>query len=582
MRNALQNLPLLLFGFSVSALVSCQQKDKAPDSALIQSMNLKRGEALACGPADKEFGTVGFETSCSGNIKADFDLGIALLHSFEYDEAEKAFAKVIDTAPDCAMAYWGVAMSNYHPLWSAPTQPELEKGAKAIGIAQSISDKSKKESAYIDAVALFYKDWNTTDHRTRGGNFAKAMEGIYQKYPEDKEAAVFYALALTATADPTDKTFKNQKKAGDILNALYPDQPNHPGVVHYIIHAYDSPELAHLGLDAARKYASVAPSSAHALHMPSHIFTRLGLWEECNSSNRASVSSAQCYAENNGFKHWDEELHGLDYLMYGYLQQGDNSEAETQLKYFKSIWDVQPVNFKVAYAWAAIPARYYVENKMWKEAATLQDHDTLVKWKQYPWQRAITHFTRILGAVHTNELIGAKIDYIALNTLHAELIAAKDKYRANQVEIQIKSAEAWMQFKEGKKEEALKVMYAAADMEDKTEKSPVTPGEIVPARELLADMLLEMNKPAEALQAYEADLKKQPNRFNGVYGAAVAAEKSGDSKKAAQYYQLLTEIASKESTRPEIKRAKAFLQLHPLASSQTLRKNYKSTSLARL
>lgn len=552
----------LFFFYVATIIVSCNQKPATPAVETIKGIDLKRGELVVCGPADKQFGSVGFETSCSGKVRDDLALAIALLHSFEYDESEKVFAKVIDAAPECAIAYWGVAMSNYHPLWAPPTQPELEKGSKAIAVAQSINKKSEKESDYIEAIALFFKDWNTTDHLTRSVRFEKAMENISQKYPQDKEAATFYALALTASADPADKTFTKQKKAGAILNALYPGEPNHPGIVHYIIHAYDSPQLAELALPAARKYASVAPSSAHALHMPSHIFTRLGLWEEGINSNLASVSSAQCYAKAAGIKgHWDEELHGLDYLMYAYLQMGNNTLAKKQWDYLNTINEIHPVNFKVAYALASMPSRYLLENKSWKEAAALRPHSANVTWKEYPWQEAIIHFTRLLGSVHLGKLDSARAELSYLKIAHKTLTDQKDQYKANQVLIQVKASEAWILMKEGKNNEAITLMTEAADMEEKTGKHPVTPGEVIPALELLGDMLLEMNQPGKALEAYEADLKKQPNRFNGLYGAAVAAQKSKDLKKAGHYYKLLTDIANPtESNRPELEAASVYVK----------------------
>src|SRR5688500_15993879 len=353
--------------------VSCKENTKQQFSPqLISDLNLKKGNVISCGLSGNQFGTVDFQTSCGSGVQEDFNLGVKLLHSFEYDEAEKVFAKIIDRQPDCAMAYWGVAMSNFHPLWTPPLEPELKKGSKAIEIAQSIRDKTARETEYINAIATFYKDWPTVDHRTRSLNFEKSMEALYKDYPKDKETAIFYALALNAAADPADKTFAKQKQAGTILNALYPEGADHPGIVHYIIHTYDSPELAHLALPAARRYASVAPSSAHALHMPSHIFTRMGLWKEGIHSNLASVASAQCYADSAGIKgHWDEELHGMDYLVYGYLQKGDNANAKKQYDYLNTISVVSPTNFKVAYAFAAIPSRYVLENKMWKDAANL-------------------------------------------------------------------------------------------------------------------------------------------------------------------------------------------------------------------
>lgn len=550
--------PIFIF---LIMLQSCKEKDANPSKELINEIKLKRGEIISCGALDKQFGIMEFEISSGENVKEDFNLAVKLLHSFEYDEAEKAFAKVIDKEPDCAMAYWGVAMSNFHPLWTPPSESELEKGAKAIQIAQSLKT-SKREADYIDAIAAFYKDWQKTDHKSRCLNFEKGMEKVYKNYPEDKEASIFYALALNGAVDPADKSFARQIKAGNILNNLYPGESNHPGIIHYIIHNYDYPGLAELALPAARKYADVAPSSAHALHMPSHIFTRLGLWDECIHSNLVSVSSAQCYAQAAGIKgHWDEELHGLDYLMYAYLQKGENDSAKRQWDYLKTISEVSPLNFKVAYAYAAIPSRYVLENKMWQEAANLAVTPVNFPWKKFPWQEAIVHFTRLLGSVNTANLRAAKNELKVLNHIHDTLLNLKDTYKANQVAIQIKTSEAWIQLKEGKNSEALMLMQLAADMEDKTEKHPVTPSEVIPARELLGDMLLQLNKPKEALEAYEANLKKHPNRFNALYGAGLAAQKSGNTQKSKTYFQqLLNIVGNKNSNRPELTIIKQFLK----------------------
>jgi hypothetical protein len=295
------------------------------------------------------------------------------------------FAKIIDRSPDCAMAYWGVAMSNFHTLWSPPTQSELQKGAKAVELARSINNKTKRESDYIEALAKFFENAGQTDYHSRLLGFENGMEKLYQTYPDDIEAAVFYALALDAAADPTDKTYSKQKKAFSILNPIFQKEPLHPGIAHYIIHNCDYPALAELALPAARKYASIAPASAHAQHMPSHIFTRLGLWDECIQSNLISVSSAQCYALKAKIKgHWDEELHGMDYLVYAYLQKGDDEHARQQLDYLHTIHEVDGVNFKTAYAFAAIPARYAVERKMWKEAAALSLYPKTFPGKSFP------------------------------------------------------------------------------------------------------------------------------------------------------------------------------------------------------
>lgn len=557
-----------LFCLLIMTLFSCREQPATVPKEAINDINLKRGDLVLCSPGDQQLGTISFTTSCSAKTQKDFDLAIALLHSFEYDEAEKVFAKIIDSEPGCAMAYWGAAMCNYHQVWpSPPTQAELEKGYKAIVIAESIKQKSKKETDYIHAMAAFYKDWKTADHRTRTLRFAKAMEELYTAYPTDKEAAVFYSLSLVGSADPADKTYRNQRKAGEILTALYRNEPNHPGIVHYIIHSYDYPELAALGLPAARKYASIAPASAHAQHMPSHIFIRLGLWDESIQSNLISTSSAKCYAETAGIKgHWDEELHGMDYLVYAYLQKAENEKAKEQWDYLKTMLQVYPPNFKVAYAFAAIPSRYVLENKLWKEAAGLQIHPVVFAWEKFPWQKSIYHFARLLGAVHIKNLASANSELSKLNSLHNELLQQKDVYKANQVMIQVKAGNAWILYAEGKTKEAIELMKEAADMEDKTEKSPVTPGEVLPAKELLADMFLLLNKPAEALAAYEEVLLKRPNRFNAVYGAAASSEKLKQTEKAMQYYRQLTAIANaKDSKRPELETAGKFLKANERA-----------------
>ena len=564
MKYLLNTSVWLFYILSVAALISCNGNNSVPSKELINQINLKRGNVISCGAPDKQFGSVYFEMTCNEKAKKDFNLAIELLHSFEYDESEKVFAKVIDETPECAMAYWGVAMCNFHPLWTPPTEAELQKGSKAIEIANTISKKSERESAYINAIATFYKDWNKTDHHTRCINYEKVMEKIYTTYPYDKEASIFYALSLDASANPNDKTYTNQKKAGSILNALYPSEPNHPGIIHYIIHTYDYPELAELALPSARKYAEVAPSSAHALHMPSHTFTRLGLWDECIKSNLVSVASAKCYAEQAGIKgHWDEELHGMDYLIYAYLQKGENKLANEQLKYLETINEVHPANFKVAYAFAAIPSRFLLENKNWDRAATLQVPPANFSWIQFPWQESIIHFTRLLGAAHLGNIKDANIELAKLNLLHDTLEKQKDAYKSLQVAIQIKTGEAWIQFANGKTTEALNLMKLAADMEDGTEKHPVTPGEVLPARELLGDMLLQVKQYENALLAYEAVLQKCPNRFNSLYGAGLAAEKSTQKQKAVFYFkQLLTITDAVNSDRPELVDTRKFLAMH--------------------
>jgi hypothetical protein len=380
-------------------VISCGKgKDENQIRQEVQSLAIIGGEITLCGSGEGGFGTVTFSQGCSDNVKSDFNLAIALLHSFEYTEAEKVFARIIENDPHCVFGYWGVAMCNFHPLWAPPSPVELKKGAKVIRLArQLVTDPTSRESAYLEAIATIYDNWETTDHRSRVSKFEEASKKIYVAYGGDEEAGIFYALALAAAADPKDKTFAKQKKAGEILSDLFAKKPDHPGVAHYLIHNYDYPELAELGLSAARKYASVAPASAHAQHMPSHIFTRLGLWDESILSNINSVSSAKCYAENSGMKrHWDEELHGLDYLTYAYLQQANDALALEQVEYLNSIEEVFPVNFKDAYCFAATPARYAVERKDWTRAAQLSLAPSTFPWDKFPWEseHAFCAFTR--------------------------------------------------------------------------------------------------------------------------------------------------------------------------------------------
>ncbi len=554
--------PCYPFAFLV-VLSSCQvRSNQETFQSELQSLDLLRGDIALCGSEEARFGKVEFGLSCSEKVTSDFNLATSLLHSFEYKEAEKVFAKVIDKEPECLMAYWGVAMSNFHPLWAPPTKEELQKGSKTVALARSLDSQSGKESDYLEAVAALYDDWEKLDHHTRLLKFEQASEKIYLKYPEGREAAIFYALALRAASDPADKTFAKQRKAGEILNGMFPGEPDHPGIAHYIIHTYDYPELAELALPAARKYASIAASSAHALHMPSHIFTRLGLWDESIQSNLNSMSAAKCYAENSGMKgHWDEELHGLDYLVYAYLQEARDEEALDQLKYLRSMEEVFPLNNKDAYTFAASPARYALERRNWDDAASLELKPKNFPWDDYPWERSIITFGRILGAVHKHKVDAAKTDLAALQASHAKLIEKGNAYEANQVLIQIKSSEAWIRFAERKKEEAIRLMTEAAEMEDATEKHPVTPGEVIPARELLGDLFMEMGEFSRALEAYEADLKRHRGRFNGLYGAAIAAKNSGDKTKARSYFQQLIAMAKTTARkRPELLKAESFLK----------------------
>lgn len=544
-------LPFLLL------FLDCQNKTQKPNPALA-SIDLQRGELLLCGSG--QFGEVSFSLSCDYQVRDAFDLAVSLLHSFEYDEAEKAFVKVIDMDPDCAMAYWGVAMSIYHTLWKTPSPEEMEKGAKILQIAK-ILPKTEKEQDYINAIGSYYEDWKNIDSKTRALRMEEKMEAIYTKYPDDTEAAIFYALTLNSTADKGDKNHPNERKAGKILESIFPDQPNHPGIAHYIIHNYDNPELAHMALTTARRYADIAPNSAHAQHMPSHIFTRLGLWQESIQSNIRSASAARCYAESSGKEgHWTSEIHALDYLLYAYLQQGNTAKAKEYCNYVKRIKKVWGNNASVAYPFAAIPARMALENKDWDMAASLQMPITELKWDEFPWEKSILHFTRAIGLAHLGNLISAEKELAILESLHLELTQL-DEYKAKQVMIQRKAAEAWLELAKGNNNKARHLMQESANLENTTEKHPVTPGELLPATELLGDLLLALDEPEEALDAYETSLKRSPNRFNGLYGAAITSKRSGDLKKAEKYFkELLKVTANANSDRTEITEAKLYVR----------------------
>jgi len=516
-------------------------------------------------PGEK-IGKVNFVVSCSAASQKQFNRAVAWLHSFEYDESERVFNGIATSDPQCAMAHWGAAMSLFHQLWAPPGPAELEKGVQSVQKAKSIGAKTKRERDYIDAIAWFFDDWKKVDHSTRAARYEHAMEKVYASYPGDREAGVFYALALNATAlatVPMDKTYARQKKAATILNRVLRLEPGHPGVTHYLIHSYDYPALAHLALAAARRYARIAPSSAHALHMPSHIFTRLGLWDEDVAANISSENAAKEYGRKNHLAGaWDEQLHAMDYLAYAYLQQARDREAGAVLAELKAIRKVNPETFKCAYSFAAIPARFALERRNWSEAAELRVEPADFPWSRFPWAEAITHFARAIGQARSGDIAHARVEVEKLAEVQRELAGKTENYDwATQVEIQRRAAEAWLAKAEGKSSEALQLMRSAADLEDSTDKHPVTPGAVLPARELLGDLLLELNRPAEALLEYERSLSDSPNRLNGLAGAARAAQLAGDHLKARSFDQKLVRICARgDGQRAEVRRARESLR----------------------
>ncbi|HEX8177177.1 MAG TPA: hypothetical protein VF543_18965 [Pyrinomonadaceae bacterium] len=532
--------------------------------------HLPAAEALGARQHDHDpsemVGRVNFPVSCAPEARKKFSHAVAWLHSFEYEEAEKAFTEVTVTDPRCGMGYWGVAMSSYHPLWAPPNAAELKKGWSAIEKAKSAGVRTQRERDYIAALELFYKDSDKLDYRTRAFAYSEAMERLYLRYPSDSEASVFYALSLIATGTmKNDKSYTNEKKAARILNRVLARQPRHPGVVHYLIHAYDYPALAYLALPAARSYAKIAPASAHAQHMPSHIFTRLGLWQEAIRSNLDAEASAKAFAVRNRMTAaWDEQFHAMDYLVYAYLQAAQDKQARAVLDELNRIQRAEPETFKVAYAFTAIHARYALERRRWDEASKLtlpQGALGAFPWESFRWAVAHINFARAVGAARSGDTASARQEVKTLEAIRQALVEVKGGYDwAKQVEIERLIASAWLAYAEGKQEEALGLMRSAAELDDATEKHPVTPGAILPAREQLGELLLELKQPAVALQEFETSLRSAPNRFNGLYGAARAAKLSADMKRAKIYYAKLVALCRQaDSVRPETEEAKAFL-----------------------
>lgn len=509
-----------------------------------------------------DLGRVNFPVSCTPASQQTFHRATAMLHSFWYDEAARTFTQLARNEPACAMAYWGLAMSYYHPVWTPPSPPDLEKGAAAIAQAKSAEARTPRERDYIAALEVFYRDHTRLSHRERAQSWRDAMRQLAAKYPQDTEASIFYALSLIATAPATDKTYANQKQAAAILNRILPTQPDHPGIAHYMIHSYDSPPLASLALPAARTYAKIAPASAHALHMPSHIFTRLGMWRESIDSNLTSAATAKAHVEKTmpGAAAQDQ-LHAMDYLEYAYLQTCRDTEARRIADDAAAVTKLDQQVFQAAYAFAAIPARYALERRRWSAAAQLPTGQSWFPWPQFRFAEAITHFARAIGAARGGNPAMARTSIETLAAIQKALAAAPRDYDwATQVEVQRLAAAAWLAHAEGHSTQALRSLRAAADLEDRSEKHPVTPGAVLPARELLAELHMELNQPALALPEFEKVLQAAPRRFNATYGAARAAELSGDRTLARRRYTELLELCGPAaSPRLELQHATTFL-----------------------
>jgi len=498
---------------------------------------------------EKQFGIVHFETSCNETAQRRFDRAMRYQHSFWYQSSKEIFEETLKADPQCAIAYWGIALSL---LWNphVPTPAKnLAEGAAAIAKGKSIGAKSQRERDFIDALAVMYADHDKVPHGARVQAYLKAMEALAARYPNDDEAQIFYGITLNVAASPNDKTYANQLKGAAILEPIFKRQPRHPGVAHYLIHLYDTPALADKGLDAARLYAKIAPGAAHAQHMPSHIFTRVGYWKESIDSNREAQRVAK---QSNDFH---DQLHAMDYQVYAYLQLGQDSAAKAVLDEMTAITGFTETFLPGPYALAVSPARYAVERRDWKAAAQLE-----VRPSPLAHVQAMTHFARALGAARSGNAEAARADVAKIAELRDKLRAAKDAYWSEQVDIQWQVASAWALYAEGKHADALAAMSAAADAEDRTEKHPVTPGVPTPARELYGTMLLERGMAKEALAAFEAVMSKEANRLGAMIGAAKAAEKLGDAAKAREHYARAVALAANaDASRTEVADARAFL-----------------------
>ena len=519
-------------------------------SSIITFITLAALSAALPASGAEQLGKVSFPTSCDPKVQAQFERGVAMLHSFWYSAGEKTFREVVEQDPSCAIARWGFAsilMSN--ALAGQGVAPKrIPLAQEAIEQARKIGAKTQRERDYIEAVAAYYEDAANRPERERQIARAKAYEALAARYPDDDEAQIFYALYLAGTQSQADQTYAAYLKAAGILEKQFIKHPDHPGVAHYLIHSYDAPPIAQQGVPAARRYAEIAPSAPHALHMPSHIFTRVGAWADSAATNQRSKTAALAGNEPQ------EALHASDYMVYAYLQMARDTDAKKVIEEAQAVAGLNPAIHTGFYALAAMPARYAVERGDWSEAKKLQVSDA-----KFPYSEALTHFARALGAARSGDPAAAEIEVQQLASLGEKLKAAKNSYWATEVEVNRLGAAAWTALAQGKNDEALKLMRAAADTEDKNEKHIVTPGRIVPARELLGDMLLELKQPALALKEYEASQKREPDRYRGLYGAAQAAAQSGDVAKAKHYYARLVEIAGGGDPRPELSRARTYL-----------------------
>ena len=499
--------------------------------------------------ADEKLGTVSFPTSCAPAVQAQFERGVALLYSFEYEVAGAQFEDVAKKDPNCAMAYWGQAMTLYHQLWNRPEKAELARGAELLATARALKPQTPRESDYIRALSVFYSDTDKLDHGQRADAYAKAMQGVHERNPNDNEAAIFYALSLLASGPERDPNLTNAKAAVAILNKLYDEHPNHPGIAHYIIHSCDNPAMASLALPAARKYASIAPSSPHAVHMPSHIFARLGLWQDDINSNVAAIRVADGMAAHHHVMH--HKVHSLDFLEYAYMQIGDDASAQATIAQIAAVRPEQMDSGFENYLLirqAEGPAKYALERRQWKEALALQPMASAP-----PDVQKVAYWAHAIAAGHLHDAPAAQDALKHYEDLLEAMRKGPRSYLVSSLQDEHQLVQAWANYAAGNSHDALRQLRAVADDEDKAGKGETA----LPAREMLADMLLDLQRPQEALTEYEISLSTDPNRFNSLYNAAQAAKQSNQKEKADMYYsQLLKNCEGIHSDRPELAQAK--------------------------
>jgi len=518
-------------------------------AAPLTALSLAAASVAFAQQADK-LGKVEFSNSCSPAVQENFVRGVAMLHSFYYSAARKAFEEVAAQDSSCAIAAWGYAsILMLNPLQGTGASPKNAQLAQAaIDKGRKMGATTQRERDYLEAVAAYYEDFSNRPERARQLARAKSYEALAAKYPDDDEAQIFYALYLAGTQTASDQTYSAYLKAAAILEKQFAKHPDHPGVAHYLIHCYDAPPIAAQGLPAARRYADIAPDAPHALHMPSHIFTRVGAWTESLATNRRSADVARKSNEP------DDALHAMDYMTYAYLQLARDGDARTTFDEARALTGIDAARATGPYALAAMPARYALERGAWRDAAQLRATPS-----KFPFTEAMTHFARALGAARSGDPAAAQKDVERIAGLRDELTAVKGEYWANEVEVMRLASLAWVALAQKKGSDALALMRQAADIEDKSEKNIITPGRLVPARELFGDMLMELKRPAEALKEYEASQQREPNRYRGLYGAGQAAAQAGNHDKARQYFSKLIELAGSVDPRSEVDQARRYV-----------------------